>query len=139
MEHRLPYITLVIAILWVVMTHATLAGEAAHRLDGMTFVGNNGEKGRALDPDEHEEIVFEKGRFRSVSCEPYHFGDSAYSTQVIGETIHFEAITTSPSHGKIVWRGTVEGDTARVSFVWTKERWYWNIHREYWFQGKLKK
>jgi hypothetical protein len=94
MEHRLH--TLIIAILWVAKIHSTLAEEASHRLDGMTFVGNNGEKGRELDPDEHEEIVFEKGRFRSVSCEPYHFGDSAYSTKVIGKTIYFEA--SQPVH-----------------------------------------
>lgn len=138
MANRTRNVTLLIAILIVFSTHSALAGETSHRLDGMTFVGNIGEKNRDLDPDEHEEIIFENGRFRSASCEPYNFGDSVYSTILDGKIIHFEAITTSPSHGRIAWRGTINGDTALVTFVWTKERWYWNIRREYWFEGKLK-
>lgn len=139
MTNRLLQGALLIATLYVFIVSLSHAGEISNLLDGMIFVGNNGEKGRELDPNEHEEIIFEKGRFRSVSCDPYNFGDSEYSTTAVGNTIHFEAVTTSPSHGKIVWQGTVEGDTALVTFIWTKERWYWNIHREYWFKGKLKK
>ena len=139
MANRLPHGAVLIATLYVFVVSPLHAEEISHLLDGMTFVGNNGEKGRELDPDEHEEIIFKNGRFRSVSCDPYHFGDSEYSTTVMGNAIHFEAVTTSPSHGKIVWRGAVDGDTALVTFVWTKERWYWDIHREYWFRGKLKK
>jgi hypothetical protein len=129
--------TLCILLIDCFLANQTLAAEASGLLDGKSFVGNNGEKGRELDPDEHEEIIFENGRFRSVSCDPYNFGDSEYSTTVVGKIIHFEAETTSPSHGKIVWEGTVNGDTALVTFVWTKERWYWDTRREYWFKGKL--
>ena len=139
MANRLPHGAVLIATLYVFAVSPPHAEEISHLLDGMAFVGNNGEKGRELDPDEHEEIMFENGRFRSVSCAPYNFGDNEYSTTVVGNAIHFEAVTMSPSHGKIVWRGSVEGDTALVTFVWTKERWYWDIHREYWFKGKLKK
>jgi hypothetical protein len=138
MAKKLPCGAILIIMLCIFVVHSPQAEEASHLLDGMTFVGNNGEKGRELDPNEHEEIIFEKGRFRSVSCDPYNFGDSEYATTVVDDAIHFEAVTTSPSHGKIVWQGTVKGDTARVTFVWTKERWYWNTHREYWFEGKLK-
>lgn len=115
-----------------------VAAEVSHRLDGMAFVGNNGEQGHELDPDEHEEIIFENGRFRSRSCDPYNFGDAEYSTTLNGNAIQFEAVTTSPTHGKIAWRGTVDGGTASVTFVWTKERWYWDTRRQYWFRGKLK-
>jgi hypothetical protein len=114
------------------------ADERSHLLDGKTFVGKNGEKGRPLDPDEDEEIVFHDGFFTSVSCEPYNFGSGEYSARAVGDTIYFTAVTQSPTHGKIAWQGRVDGDEAEMTFVWTKERWYWNIHKEYWFQGTLK-
>lgn len=116
-----------------------VAEDGSHLLDGMAFVGNNGEKGRDLDPEEKEEIIFQNGQFRSVSCDPYNFGTSPYQATVIDQKIHFSAVTESPTHGKIAWQGTVEGDQAEMTFVWTKERWYWDISREYWFRGTLKK
>jgi len=132
-------ITFINIILSVCLASLTFTGEASNLLDGKAFVGKNGEKGHALDPDEDEEIVFENGRFTSVSCEPYNFGSSEYSTTVVGDAIHFEAVTESPTHGKIAWQGIVEGDKAEMTFVWTKERWYWDTRKEYWFRGTLKK
>jgi len=114
------------------------AGEGSHLLDGRTYIGKNGEKGKTLAEYEDEQIVFEGGRFTSVSCEPYHFGSSPYTAREERGKIHFEAITESPTHGTIAWMGVIDGERADVSFVWTKERWYWNIHREYWFRGVLK-
>ena len=110
----------------------------ANLLDGLAFVGKNGERGGPLDPDEDEEIVFRNGMFTSVSCEPYNFNSSEYSAEAVGDAIHFSAVTESPSHGKISWKGKVVGDTATMEFVWTKERWYWDTRKEYWFMGKLK-
>ena len=80
--------------------------------------------------------LFENGRFLSLACEPYNFGDSPYTARRVGDAIHFQAETVSPTHGRIAWQGVVEGDTARVTFVWTRQRWYWDIRREYWFQGR---
>lgn len=131
-QHLAVIISVALSICWM---NSTVAGKTSDLLDGKTFVGNNGEKGRELDPDEEEIIVFQNGQFTSVSCEPYNFGSSEYSATVVGNTIHFEAVTESPTHGKIAW----QGDVAEVTFVWTKERWYWDIHREYWFRGTLKK
>ena len=127
-----------IALLNISATTLAIAGEVSGLLDGKSFVGKNGENGRPLDPDEDEEIIFQNGLFRSISCEPYNFNSSEYSTTVVGNTIHFKAVTESPTHGKISWQGKVSGDTAEVTFVWTKERWYWNTRREYWFKGTLK-
>lgn len=121
-----------------VCTGPVLADPSPGLLDGKTFVGLNGEKGRELDPNEHEEIVFEHGRFVSTTCYQYNFEDAPYRASRIGDSIRFEAVTLSPTHGKIVWQGTVTGEQARMTFVWTKERWYWDIHREYWFEGRLK-
>lgn len=116
---------------------ASDAAGVSHLLDGKTFVGRNGEKGRSLATDEQEKLIFADGLFTSASCEPYNFGSGEYSTRVEGERIYFEAITTSPSHGQIAWQGVVEGDTAQATFVWTKQRWYWDTRREYWFKGTL--
>ena len=108
-------------------------------LDGMAFVGENGEVGKQLAEYEKEEIVFEGGMFTSVSCEPYNFASGPYNAKAIDGKIYFDAVTESPTHGKITWNGIIEGEDAEVTFVWTKERWYWDIRREYWFKGKLKK
>ena len=138
MINRLQQCFILIALLCVFLTSPSFAGEVSGLLDGMTFVGNNGEKGRELDPEEYEEIIFKNGLFRSVSCDPYNFDSSEYSTTVVGNTIHFEAVTESPTNGKIAWQGVVDGDTAEITFIWTKERWYWDTRKEYWFRGTLK-
>ncbi|WP_372882658.1 hypothetical protein [Psychromonas sp.] len=56
--------------------NGVLAQTTSHLLDSMRF---NGEKGRQLDPDEKEEIVFENGRFISTTCNKYNFSDAPYS------------------------------------------------------------
>jgi len=130
---------LIIATCLVLFVNPILALETSHLLDGKTFTGFNGEKGRQLDPNEAEEIVFDNGRFISTTCNKYNFSGAAYTASQAGDSVHFQAITLSPTHGKIAWQGTVHGDQAEVTFVWTKERWYWNTHREYWFKGSLKR
>ena len=114
------------------------AEDGSHLLDGKSYVGKNGEVGQDLAEYEDEEITFVDGLFTSVSCAPYKFSSSPYQTRVENGKIYFEAVTDSPSHGKISWSGTIDGDETTVAFVWTKERWYWDIRREYWFHGKLK-
>jgi hypothetical protein len=123
---------------FILFINPALALETTHLLDGKTFTGFNGGKGQDLDPNEAEEIVFNNGRFTSTTCNKYNFFDVAYSASDVGDSIHFQAITLSPTHGKIEWHGVVRGDQAEVTFVWTKERWYWNTHREYWFKGSIK-
>ena len=138
-RNRLLHIALAAAVVCFYLLNSSWAGETTALLDGKTFVGKNGEVGKKLAEYEDEEIVFENGMFTSVSCEPYNFGSSPYNTKAIGDKIHFDAITESPTHGKISWTGIIDGDEPEVNFIWTKERWYWDIHREYWFKGKLKK
>ena len=129
---------LIIATCFVLFVNPILALDTPHLLDGKTFTGFNGEKGQQLDPNEAEEIGFDDGRFISTTCNKYNFSEAAYSSSQAGDSIHFQAITLSPTHGKIAWQGSVHGDQAEVTFVWTKERWYWDTHREYWFKGSLK-
>jgi hypothetical protein len=131
-------ICLSLAVALLAPVSGALADDRSHLLDGMVFSGFNGEKGLPLDPEESEEIAFENGRFRSISCEPYNFADADYSAEVVGDSIHFQALTTSPTHGSISWKGVVRGDTADMTFLWTRQRWFWDIRREYWFKGSRK-
>ena len=131
-------LTLIVVVFYCCLLGQAWAADGSHSLDGTAFVGKNGEVGQDLAEYEDEEITFENGLFTSVSCEPYKFSSSPYQTKVIDGKIHFTAITDSPSHGKISWSGIIDGQKATVSFVWTKERWYWDTRREYWFRGTLK-
>lgn len=128
---------IVLTLSWC-MVSPTWAGEKSNLLDGRSYVGKNGEVGQELAEYEDEEIIFQDGLFTSASCEPYNFGSSPYNTKIVDEKIHFDAVTESPTHGKISWQGIIDGEQVEVSFVWTKERWYWDTRREYWFRGKLK-
>ncbi len=134
--YALPLIAL--TLFWC-MVSPTWAGEKSNLLDGKSFVGKNGEVGQKLAEYEDEEIIFQEGLFTSASCEPYDFDSSPYNTKVVGDKIHFDAVTESPSHGRISWQGIIDGEDVEVTFVWTKERWYWDTRREYWFRGELKK
>lgn len=106
-------------------------------LDGRTYSGQNGSKGKPADHD--DEFIFSKGMFRSTSCDAYGFESGPYETDVVDGIIFFKAVTKSPSHGQMVWQGKVDGDTIEGTFLWTKKRWYWDIRKEYWLNGTLKK
>jgi len=109
----------------------------SHLLDGKTFIGPTGEKGRKVH---HEDILsFSDGKFTSSECFQYGFKGGPYTTTIEGDTIHFEAETISPTHGKMVWQGTLKGDILDVTYNWTKERWFWTTFREYWYRGNLQK
>lgn len=138
-KHLSLPLLLILLFFWSFSNLGLASSHQNHLLDGMAFVGENGEVGKQLAEYEKEEIVFEDGMFTSVSCEPYNFSSGPYNAKAIDGKIYFDAVTESPTHGKISWNGVIEGEDATVSFVWTKERWYWDIRREYWFKGTLKK
>jgi len=106
-------------------------------LDGITFVGPTGEKGKEAEGE--DELRFDNGMLVSVGCADWGFGASSYRAKVEGDTINFTSEMTSAKHGKIVWKGTVKGDTINATYVWTKKRWYWkNAHQEKWLKGTVK-
>jgi hypothetical protein len=110
---------------------------ASHILDGKQFIGPTGEQGKKVH---HEDVLrFSDGKFTSSECFQYGFKGGPYTTTIEGDTIHFQAETISPTHGKMVWQGTLKGDTLEVTYTWTKERWFWTTFREYWFKGTLQK
>ena len=102
-------------------------------LDGLQFKGQTGEQGKGSNTE--DTITFKDGQFRSLSCENWGFGPAPYSVKKEGESYHFSATLLSPDHGKLEWKGTITGDTAEATFRWLKKRWYWNIDRQYWFNG----
>lgn len=106
-------------------------------LDGKTFVAQSGEKGKQAGSK--DTIVFRNGRFLSEGCTPFGFGDAPYRATVDGAAIRFHAETRSPTHGTMVWDGIVRGDAIEGTYLWTRERWYWNIKREYWYKGQREK
>ena len=102
-------------------------------LDGKTFVAQSGEKGKQAS--NKDTIVFRGGRFLSEGCSPFGFKDAPYQTTVDGATVRFHAETHSPTHGKMVWDGIVKDNAIEATSIWTRERWYWKIKKEYWFRG----
>ena len=108
---------------------------AGNILDGKKFKGQTGEKGKK---SHHEDVlVFDGGRFTSTECFQYGFKSGPYTATVQSDSIRFEAETLSATHGKMEWSGTLKDDTLDVTYFWTKERWLWTTHREYWFKGTL--
>ena len=109
----------------------------SHILDGKKFIGPTGEKGKKVH---HEDVLtFSDGKFTSSECFQYGFKGGPYTTTIEAGSIHFRAETTSPTHGKMIWKGTLQGDTLTVTYNWTKKRWLWTTFREYWFKGSLVK
>lgn len=109
-------------------------------LDGKTFVVETGEKGKS--GGDKDTLTFKNGNFHSAGCDQYGFGEGAYTSTVNGDSIQFEAVTTSPTKGKMTWKGTVQGDKIEVSYVWVDaSHWYKPNPKplEKWAKGELKK
>jgi hypothetical protein len=105
-------------------------------LDGKVFVGHVGPRGGEANGE--DELVFQNGRLLSTSCSKYGFESGPYEASRQGETVVFEALTRSPRHGQIFWKGKVSGDRAQAEYLWTKKRWYWfDAREEHWFEGRL--
>ena len=82
-----------------------------------------------------DRLVFNNGKFASDNCMRLGFGESPYWIRIEGDRVHFLSETTSPSHGTMVWKGTITGDRIEATYRWTKERWYWTLRREYQIRG----
>ena len=108
---------------------------AVHILDGKKFKGQTGEKGKK--PHHVDVLIFDHGRFTSSECFQFGFGGGPYTATVRPDSIQFNAVTRSPTHGVMEWSGELRGNTLEVTYTWTKKRWLWTTHRKYWFKGKL--
>jgi hypothetical protein len=109
-------------------------------LDGKSFVVRTGERGKSAA--EKDTLTFRDGNFHSLGCDSYGFGDGAYTSTSDGDTIRFEAVTTSPTKGKMTWKGAVQGDKIEASYVWMDApHWYKPNPKplEKWATGELKR
>ena len=139
---RLITVTIVVAC-WSGSLHATdsssVDGDISGPLDGMTFIGALGPDGKPKDiPDT---FVFENGTFVSKECElNCKYPARPYFVRVNGTKTEFISETQCPyKDAKIVWRGTVDGDTIKGKSTWVVKRWYWTVENTFEFEGKLTK
>lgn len=113
----------------------SLPSKAQGLLDGQAFSGTVGALGKET-PYNSDSLVFDDGHFVSIDCVQYGFDRAPYRARRDGDVIHFEAVTTSPTHGTMTWSGTIRGDEARAEYRWVRERWFWTQRGEYWFKGR---
>jgi hypothetical protein len=131
-------LTIVLCIGLFTISRDVSAGQGP--LDGKTFVVETGEKGKS--GGDKDTLTFKDGNFHSSGCDQYGFGEGAYTSTVNGDSIQFEAVTTSPTKGKMTWKGTLTGDKIEVGYVWVDaSHWYKSNPKplEKWAKGELKK
>lgn len=112
-------------------------GTGTGPLDGLVFTGALGPDGKPKDiPDS---FVFENGTFLSKECElRCKYPARPYFVRVNGTKTEFISETKCPyKDAKIVWRGSVEGDTIKGKSTWVVKRWYWTVENTFEFEGKL--
>ncbi len=102
----------------------------ADPLAGGSFAGEMGEKGKAAT--EKDTLTFKDGRFHSVGCDPWGFGDAAYKVVKSPEGVSFSAETTSAREGRMAWHGVLKGNDLEGTALWTKPG---QAPAEYWFKA----
>ena len=112
--------------------------DAAVPLDGQSFAASIvrstvTEQSRELE----DKLSFSAGMFSSALCRTFNFADAPYYIRREGDQVHFVAEMSSPTDGKMVWKGTIRSGTLEGTMRWTKERWYWTIDTEHKFRGTL--
>ena len=93
--------------------------QKASPLDGREFAGETVEKGKTSGAMP-EQIRFENGKFHSLPCDAYGFGDAPYSWHDANGSVEFHAVTKSEKEGEIEWSGQVRGDSLTATLVWKK-------------------
>ena len=121
------------AVVLTLLAWGAVASGAGY-LDGRTFTGETGEKGKTTG--DAETFVFKDNTFDPLDCHKYGFSAAPYTTKEEGGRIRFEAETKSPKEGSMRWKGVVQGETLAGSMIWTKDG---QAPITYWFKGTLKK
>ena len=126
-----------IRTLWIALFLFVLATPGySGILDGKTFVGENGVIGES--GSEKDEIKFENGKFFSVGCGEYGFGDADYTTRTDGERIFFTADIYSDKYGRITYSGVVKDDELNGTFIWFDKGKYHKPEQVKWWKGSAK-
>lgn len=89
-------------------------------LDGKSFTVITLPNGNAADAM-LEKITFVNGRFDNNNCHIWGFGDGVYTATAAGDSVIFNATTTSPKEGTMVWNGAVKGDVLTGKMTWSKQ------------------
>ena len=119
--------------------NARLETSAVNPLDGMHFAAGiirEGDEQAQKRPLE-DMLLFEDGNFSSVVCKRYNFESAPYWIRREGDRIHFLAELSSPTDGKMVWKGTIQEGKLSGTMRWTRKRWYWTIDAEHNIRGEL--
>ena len=88
---------------------------AAESLDGRRFEGVFLERGKTSG--DADTLIFKDGRFHSIACDQYGYGDAPYKTVAAGDTVRFEAETVSPKYGKLFWNGAIRGNKLEATVM----------------------
>lgn len=104
-------------------------------LDGMHFVGDFGPEGGPGDLK--EALYFDDGKFWSKNCIPCGFPPKPYWVRFVDDDIHFHGTLESSERGRFRYEGVISGKQLSVRINWRRERWYWTIDRDFWFEGTL--
>jgi hypothetical protein len=126
---------------FMLITCPDMALAQTNPLDGKTYVGEAGEKGKPAD-EKDDVISFADGKFHSSACDKWGFGKGAYSAAANGEATAFEVETTSEKHGRLVWKGIAKGDALEGTFVHYRKPSFFRPSPdpiEHWFKATLKK
>ena len=107
-------------------------------LEGKVFIGQYSEKHKRGAVIE-DELRFENTEFYSMVYGQRGFNHGMYTARADADKIYFEAETTHPKQGKIIWRGIVHGDSIEADYSWKKKGWLSDTVKDYSFKGTLKK
>jgi hypothetical protein len=116
----------------------TTAGDSAtpsQQLDGRVFYVQSGLQGKP--PDHEDYLNFWNGKFVSSGCVESGFQPSAYSVSEQEDGLHFHAETISSEYGVMIWDGVIRGNRIDTTARWMYKRWYWEIDRNYRYQGAV--
>ncbi|MBI2266591.1 MAG: hypothetical protein HYU64_15750 [Armatimonadetes bacterium] len=119
-----------------VLSSLAIGATQSKLLDGKTYVGQMGEKGKGAEFQ--ETLVFKEGTFRSKACDPLGFTAGPYGTTTQDGETRFTAVCSSPREGRIFWKGTVKGDLVEATSTWRKPGQE-DRPIVYWVKAKLQK
>jgi hypothetical protein len=127
-----------IIAIWIISLFFFIAVPAhSGILDGKTFVGKNGQIGK--NDSEDDEIRFKNGKFLSVGCAKYGFGDAEYTSKKEGDRVFFTADIYSDKYGRITYSGSVKGNDLEATFVCFDKGKYEKPEQVKWWKGHIKK
>jgi hypothetical protein len=130
---KLPLLAVLLVLVVVMSGAAAPEDQEPHGiLDGKIYRTEMGKKNNAKG--DVDEIVFQRGLFRSATAEERGFLDAPYEAAQRGSLITFQVKTESVQEGTMAWQGKVLGDQIEGTVSSIEE----NRPVEYWFRGALK-